>query len=69
MRKHSNQTELDKFFKVIHGTKEASEVITKSAFFQARKRLSHTAFTDLNKQVVDGVYQLLEACRLALGES
>lgn len=57
MRKHSNQTELDQFFKTIHGEKEASEVITKSAFFQARKQLSHTAFIALNRQVVDGVYQ------------
>ena len=57
LRKHSNQTELDQFFKTIQGKKEASEVITKSAFFQARKQLSHTAFIALNRQVVDGVYQ------------
>lgn len=57
LRKHSNQTELDQFFKVIQGKKEPSEVITKSAFFQARKQLSHTAFIALNQQVVKGVYQ------------
>ncbi len=57
LRKHSNQTELDQFFKIIQSKKEASEVITKSAFFQARKQLSHTAFIALNQQVVKGVYQ------------
>lgn len=57
LRKHSNQTELDQFFKLLQDKKEASEVITKSAFFQARKQLSHTAFIALNHQVVDSVYQ------------
>jgi len=56
LRKHSNQTELDQFFKTIQGKKEASEVITKSAFFQARKQLSHTAFQALNHQLVKQVY-------------
>jgi len=36
--------------------KEATQVITKSAFFQARKQLSHTAFKDLNQQIVNNVY-------------
>ena len=57
MRKHSNQTELDQFFKTLQDEKQASEVITKSAFFQARKQLSYTAFTALNQQVVEGIYQ------------
>lgn len=57
LRKHSNQTELDQFFKLIQDKKNASLVITKSAFFQARKQLSHTAFIALNKQVVEDVYQ------------
>ena len=57
LRKHSNQTELDQFFKTLQGKKEASEVITKSAFFQARKQLSHTAFIALNHQIVNDVYQ------------
>jgi hypothetical protein len=43
LRKHSNQTELDQFFKVINKEKEASQVVTKSAFFQARKQLSYTS--------------------------
>ena len=57
LRKHSNQTELDQFFKSIQNKKEASQVITKSAFFQARKQLSHTAFQTLNHQIIDDVYQ------------
>ena len=57
LRKHSNQTELDQFFKSIQNKKEASQVITKSAFFQARKQLSHTAFQALNHQIVDNVYK------------
>ncbi len=57
LRKHSNQTELDQFFKTLHGIKEASEVITKSAFFQARKQVAETAFIALNRQVIDDVYQ------------
>ena len=33
-----------------------SQVVTKSALSQARKQLSHTAFTALNRQVVDYYY-------------
>ena len=57
LRKHSNQTELDQFFKTINDEKLSSQVITKSAFFQARKQLSHTAFQDLNQQFNRSVYQ------------
>jgi len=57
LRKHSNQTELDQFFKTLQNTNEASQVITKSAFFQARKQLSYTAFQALNKQMVDTLYR------------
>jgi len=49
--------ELDQFFKVINDKKEASQHITKSAFFQARKQMSYTAFTDINNQIIDGLYQ------------
>ena len=52
-RKHSNQVELDQFFKAINHKKEASQWITKSAFFQSRKQLSHTAFIGLNHLVID----------------
>ncbi len=34
----------------------ASQVVTKSALTQARKHLSHSAFTDLNYQVTDAYY-------------
>jgi hypothetical protein len=57
LRKHSNQTELDQFFKTIKDEKLASQIITKSAFFQARKQLSYTAFQDLNQQFNRSVYQ------------
>ncbi|NOQ35413.1 MAG: IS4 family transposase [Methylococcaceae bacterium] len=57
LRKHSNQTELDQFFKVINKEKEASQVITKSAFFQARKQLSYTAFIELNRQIIATAYK------------
>jgi len=57
LRKHANQTELDQFFKNINTKNEATQHITKSAFFQARKQLSHTAFTELNYQLVDSIYE------------
>ena len=57
LRKHSNQVELDQFFKVIKDKKEASQHITKSAFFQARKQMSYKAFIDINHQIIDGLYQ------------
>ncbi len=56
-RKHANQTELDQFFSHLNAQKHATQVVTKSAFFQARKQLSHSAFTDLNRQLVDCAYQ------------
>lgn len=56
-RKHSNQVELDQFFKHLHAKSEASQHITKSAFFQARKQLSHTAFIELNHQLVSDIYK------------
>ncbi len=56
LRKHSNQVELDQFFQTITGKKEASQHITKSAFFQARKQVSPTLFVELNKQLNDDLY-------------
>jgi hypothetical protein len=38
---------------VINKEKEASQVVTKSAFFQARKQLSYKAFIELNRQIID----------------
>jgi len=37
--------------------------VTKSAFFQARKQLSHTALIDLNRIVTDGFYASYDAYR------
>ncbi len=56
LRKHSNQVELDQFFQTINGGKEPSQHITKSAFFQARKQLSPSAFVELNQQLNDDLY-------------
>lgn len=49
--------ELDQFFKVINEQNDASQHITKSAFFQARKQLSYTAFIDINHQIIDRLYE------------
>jgi len=57
LRKHSNQTELDQFFKALNDKAKATQQITKSAFFQARKQLSFTAFIELNRQLIDTVYK------------
>jgi len=40
----------------MRGKNQAFQTITKSAFFQARKQLSASAFIDLNQQLVDDVY-------------
>ena len=56
LRKSSAQVELDQLFKGIEHRKHAVQKITKSAFFQARKQLSHTAFLALNQIVVKGFY-------------
>jgi hypothetical protein len=49
------QQELDNFFAQQNG-EMSSQIVTKSAFSQARKQLSHTAFTTLSRQVVDYYY-------------
>ena len=56
MRKHSNQVELDQFFTALHDKSEATQHVTKSAFFQARKQLSPTAFIELNRQLINTIY-------------
>ncbi|MGB5600974.1 MAG: IS4/IS5 family transposase, partial [Gammaproteobacteria bacterium] len=56
LRKHSNQVELDQFFTAINDNNEATQLVTKSAFFQARKQLSPTAFIELNHQLIDTIY-------------
>ena len=62
-RKHSNQTELDQFFKVIKDENKPCQSVTKSAFCQARKQLSYTAFIELNRKLVDNVYQSKESLK------
>jgi len=57
LRKQSSQIELDQFFKHLDEQKQSAQVITKSAFFQARKQLSHTAFTAINHQLIETLYQ------------
>ena len=56
MNKGSYQQELDNYFAQLSESTPPSQVVTKSALTQARKHLSHTAFTELNQQVVDGYY-------------
>ena len=56
-RKQSNQVELDTFFQQHLGLNPDVQHVTKSAFFQARNKLSHTAFIDLNRQFTDQVYR------------
>ena len=48
--KSSIQNELDKFFKIINGSELPERHVTNSAFCQARKKLSHKAFIELNKE-------------------
>ena len=55
MNKGSYQQELDNYFAQLNNDLP-SQVVTKSALTQARKHLSHTAFTALNRQVVDAYY-------------
>lgn len=56
LRKASAQVELDQFFKHVEGQPLARQAVTKSAFFQARQHLSHEAFSDLNRSLVDDLY-------------
>jgi hypothetical protein len=65
-RKHSNQVELDQFFKAINEEKIASQVITKSAFFQSRKQVSYTAFVALNQSLINEIIKGLWLNLLAL---
>lgn len=56
LRKSSAQVELDQFFKHRDNQKFGRQVVTKSAFFQARPHLSHLAFRDLNHSLVGDFY-------------
>ena len=63
LRKSAAQVELDQFFKATEERRPAAQVVTKSAFFQARKQLSHTALIDLNRIATDGFYAQYDAYR------
>lgn len=54
--KSSLQNELDKFFKVIKQSDLPERTVTDSAFSQARKKLSHRAFIDLDKEQIKYFY-------------
>ena len=57
MVKRALQDELDEFFKLLSGEEVASRVVTKSAFSQARKKLSYEAFIELNALQVEYFYR------------
>jgi hypothetical protein len=55
--KHALQDELDEFFKVLEGGKVARRVVTKSGLSQARRKLVHTAYIELNRGQVAYFYE------------
>jgi hypothetical protein len=55
--KRALQDELDEFFKAIGGGKVAIRVVTKSVFSQARLKLKHHAFIEMNQAQVACFYQ------------
>jgi len=63
MIKRALQDELDEFFKALQQDKLADRVVTKSAFSQARKKLKHTAFIELNQEQLSYFYQHFEPVR------
>jgi len=50
------QFELDSFFAALRSEALPSREVTKSAFPQARRKLRHEAFIELNDQVLAGFY-------------
>ena len=60
MIKRALQDELDEFFKVLQPGQVAERVVTKSAFCQARQKLKHTAFIELNQRQVAYYYEHFE---------
>lgn len=61
--KRSLQDELDEFFKVLTGEELAGRLVTKSAFCQARQKLKHQAFIELNQAQVGYFYEHLAPAR------
>jgi hypothetical protein len=62
MVKRALQDELDEFFKLLNQEEVAVQIVTKSAFSQARKKLKYEAFVELNWTQVDYFYDHFE-CR------
>jgi hypothetical protein len=60
MVKRALQDELDEFFKLLEEGQVAQRVVTKSAFSQARQKLKHTAFIELNQSQVAYYYEHFE---------
>lgn len=57
MLKSALQVELNYLFKAIHGTDTADPIVTASAFCQARMKLKHQAFVELNQEQVSFFYK------------
>lgn len=60
MIKRALQDELDEFFKLLQPGQVAERRVTKSAFCQARLKLKHTAFIELNQTQVTYYYEHFE---------
>lgn len=60
MIKRALQDELDEFFKLLNQEQVAERVVSKSAFSQARQKLKHTAFIELNQSQVEYYYAHFE---------
>ncbi len=60
MLKRSLQDELDEMFRLFSGAEVAERCVTKSAFSQARQKLKHTAFIELNQVQVAHFYAHFE---------
>lgn len=56
MLKHALQDELDELFRIFSKSEVAERCVTKSAFSQARQKLKHTAFIELNQLQVSQFY-------------
>lgn len=56
MLKRSLQDELDELFRLFRDAEVAERCVTKSAFSQARQKLKHTAFIELNQTQVRHFY-------------
>lgn len=63
MIKRALQDELDEFFKLLEQGPIAQRVVSKSAFSQARQKLTHTAFIELNQSQVAYYYEHFEPQR------